>query len=113
MLNYKVRLAARNVLQTVGIDFHKFSAPVLKYATVGLIFSVAALFCWQRRPMDVRNALNNVSLQEEIHACQPKEFVVTRKVEHVNILRKALYGLRQASREWNLFFSQLSGTVWL
>lgn len=102
-LRYKARLVAKGFSQIAGIDFHEVFAPVSKYATVRLIFSVAVVFRWQRRLLDVKNAFINAPLQEEIYVCQPEGFVVTGKEEHVYVLRKALYGLRQASREWSLF----------
>jgi hypothetical protein len=48
--------------------------------------------------MDVKSAFLNGDLMEEVYVSQPPGFVVTRRVDKVMKLRKALYGLQQAPR---------------
>jgi hypothetical protein len=48
--------------------------------------------------MDVKSAFLNGDLMEEVYVSQPPGFVVTRRVDKVMKLRKALYGLHQAPR---------------
>jgi hypothetical protein len=57
--------------------------------------------------MDVKLAFLNGMLDEEIYMEQPQGFIVTRQETKVCHLKKAIYGLKQASRTWNLQFHGL------
>ncbi|CAM8965701.1 unnamed protein product [Rhodiola kirilowii] len=46
--------------------------------------------------MDVKTALLNGDLEEEIYMKQPEGFIVTRQEHKVWMLVKSLYGLQQA-----------------
>lgn len=49
--------------------------------------------------MDVKTAFLNGELKEEIYMEQPEGWVVPGKEDWV--LKKAIYGLKQVSRQWN------------
>jgi hypothetical protein len=54
--------------------------------------------------MDVRAAFLNGELRANVYMAQPKDFVVEGK-EHMGCrLKKSIYGLKQASRQWYLKF---------
>ena len=46
--------------------------------------------------MDVKSALLNEMLQEEVYVEQPKGFVDPHRLDDVYKLERALYGLKQA-----------------
>lgn len=50
--------------------------------------------------MDVKSALLNVLLPEEVYVEQPNGFVDPYLPDHVYKLKKALYRLKQAPRTW-------------
>jgi len=52
--------------------------------------------------MDVKTAFINGDLEEEVYMDQPKGFVTIRKENFVCKLKKSIYGLKQASRQWYL-----------
>jgi hypothetical protein len=56
--------------------------------------------------MDVKTAFLNGDLLENVYMAQPKGFAVKRK-EHMRChLRKSIYELKQASRQWYLKFDE-------
>jgi hypothetical protein len=52
--------------------------------------------------MDVNSAFLNDDLKEEVYVHQPPGFAIPDKEGNVLRLRKALYGLQQAPRAWNV-----------
>jgi hypothetical protein len=56
--------------------------------------------------MDVKTAFLNGDLDETVYMAQPKGFVVEGKEKLGCRLRKSIYGLKQASRQWYLKFDK-------
>jgi len=54
--------------------------------------------------MDVKTTFQNRDLEENIYMAQPKGFVVEGKERMGCHLKKSIYGLKQASRQWYLKF---------
>ncbi|KAK9157462.1 hypothetical protein Scep_004036 [Stephania cephalantha] len=105
---YKARLVAKGFKQIPGIDFSETYSPVIKSATIRIIFSIAVTYGWSIRQIDINNAFLNGQLMEEVYTHQPAGFVDDSNPHHVCRLHKALYGLRQAPRAW---FDQLKGAL--
>ena len=56
--------------------------------------------------MDVKTAFLNGHLLEDVYMVQPENFVDPKNPNKVCKLKKSIYGLKQASRSWNLRFDQ-------
>jgi hypothetical protein len=57
--------------------------------------------------MDVKTTFLNGDLLENVYKAQPKVFAIKGK-EHMRChLRKSIYGLKQASRQWYLKFDEI------
>ena len=56
--------------------------------------------------MDVKTVFLNGNLKEDVYIQQPEGFVASRKDNLVCKLQKSIYGLKQASRSWNIWFDQ-------
>ena len=56
--------------------------------------------------MDVKTAFLNGHLSEDVYMVQPEGFVDPKYPNRVCKLNKSIYGLKQASRSWNLRFDQ-------
>jgi hypothetical protein len=57
--------------------------------------------------MDVKTVSLNSDLQESVYMAQLKDFAIEGK-EHMKCrLKKSIYGLKQASRQWCLKFDEV------
>ena len=56
--------------------------------------------------MDVKIAFLNGKLAEDLYMNQPEGFVNVEHPNRVCKLEKSIYGLKQASRRWNLCFDE-------
>ncbi|KAJ3635178.1 hypothetical protein MTP99_008105 [Tenebrio molitor] len=120
----KARLVAQSFSQKPGIHFSETFALVARFSSIRLVASLAAHYGMKIKQFDVKTAYLNEELEEEIFMEAPKglekflgeisesegnsstglkakrmlqEF---RKGDKVCLLKKSLYGLRQAGRSW-------------
>lgn len=104
---YKTRLVAKGYVQREGIDFDEVFAPVARLETIRLLIALAATNGWEIHHMDVKTAFLNGDLKELVYITQPEGFEKKGEEDRVYVLHKALYGLRQAPREWNVKLDQV------
>ncbi|KAL0406186.1 UNVERIFIED_CONTAM: Retrovirus-related Pol polyprotein from transposon RE2 [Sesamum latifolium] len=101
--HYKARLVAKGYSQIEGIGYNESFLPVAKTVTIRLFFAIAAARGWHIHQMDVNNAFLHDYLDEEIFMQPPEGYIVPDG--HVCRLKWSLYGLKQASRQWNQEFT--------
>ena len=97
----KSRLVAQGFTQRPGIDFDETYSPTVRMDSLRTLLALAAHHDWDIHHMDVRSAYLNGTLRETIYMRQPKGFEVQGKEDHVCLLHKGLYGLKQAGRAWH------------
>ncbi|GJT65997.1 ribonuclease H-like domain, reverse transcriptase, RNA-dependent DNA polymerase [Tanacetum coccineum] len=102
IIKHKARLVAKGYIQEHGIDFEEVFAPVARMETIRLLLAIAANNKWQVHHLDVKSAFLHGDLQEEVYVTQPEGFIKRKDNGKVYRLIKALYGLRQAPRAWNI-----------
>ncbi|CAI7772874.1 unnamed protein product [Closterium sp. NIES-53] len=98
--HYKSRLAVKGYQQKEKVDYKELFAPVVKPTTLRTLLAGAAIKGWVVKQMDVTTAFLNGVLEEEIFMAQPEGF--DDGSGRVLNLKKALYGLKEAPRQWSL-----------
>ena len=58
--------------------------------------------------MDVKTVFLNGNLEEEIYIMQLEGFIAKNQEHLICKLKRSIYGLKQASRLWNIKFDQAS-----
>lgn len=99
---YKARLVIKGFSQVKGVDYNETFSPVVRYATVRYLMSMAVKMNLKIHQLDAVTAFLQGDLgDEDIYMDQPEGFVNPASPRKVCRLKKALYGLKQASRVWN------------
>jgi len=98
---YKARLVARGFTQREGFDYDDTFAPVVRRDTFRLLIALAVKLNLEFDHLDVKTAFLNGDLQETVYMRQPAHFVKRGEEAKVCRLKKCIYGLKQASRQWN------------
>lgn len=104
---YKARLVAKGFTQKEGIDYKETFSPVSKKDSLRIIMALVAHYDLELHQMDVKTAFLNGSLEEEVYMDQPEGFSLKGKEHMVCKLKKSIYGLKQASRQWYLKFNDI------
>ncbi|GKE33595.1 putative RNA-directed DNA polymerase [Tanacetum coccineum] len=95
---YKARFVAKGFRQQPGIDFHETFSPVVKSTCIQAVLSLAVTNDCPLRQLDIQNAFLHGNLKEQVYMKQPPGFIDPQRPNHVCLLYKSLYGLKQASR---------------
>ena len=104
---YKARLVAKGFTQKEGIDYKETFSPVSSKDSFRIIMALVAHFDLELHQMDVKTAFLNGDIDETIYMVQPENFVSGDAKQMVCKLKKSIYGLKQASRQWYYKFHQV------
>jgi Reverse transcriptase (RNA-dependent DNA polymerase) len=96
----KARLVAKDFSQVEGIDFNEIFSPVVRFETIRLMLTLAALEHWHITSVDVKTVFLYGELDEELYMEQPEGFKTKGQEHKVLHLKRAIYGLRQAALQW-------------
>ena len=107
---FKARCNILGNLQREGFDYDETFAPVVRYTTVRSLIALAASRNYVLHQMDVDTAFLYGELPDEIpiYTGIPHGYVIPDEFKHMNPkdlvakVNKAIYGLKQSPRLWNL-----------
>jgi hypothetical protein len=92
---YKAHWALRGFTQCPGMDYDETFSPVVKFATVRVILSLALFWDWAIHQLDVKNAFLRSTPTETVYCSQPTGLVDAAHLDLVCRLNRSLYGLKQ------------------
>nr|GEW46083.1 retrotransposon protein, putative, Ty1-copia subclass [Tanacetum cinerariifolium] len=101
---YKARLVAKGYTQTPGIDYEETFSPVADIIAIRILIAIDVYYDYEIWQIDVKTSFLNVYLNEEVYIEQPECFVNQKYPNRVCKLKRSIYGLKQASRQWNKRF---------
>ncbi|CAI5468381.1 unnamed protein product [Closterium sp. Yama58-4] len=98
---FKARYVARGFSQRQGVDFFQTFSPTPKMTTLWVLLHVAAQRDYELHSLDFSTAFLQGSLHKEIWLRRPPGFTGSFPAGTQWSLRRPVYGLRQAPREWH------------
>lgn len=97
---YKALLVSKGFNQTEGLDYHKKFSLVIKMTTIRLLLSIASSQNWFLHHLDINTSFVYGDLEEKVYMKVPPSLKISNKII-VCKLNISIYGLKQASRQWN------------
>jgi hypothetical protein len=96
----------KSFTQREEIEYNETFSPVSCKDSFRIIMVLVAHYDLELHQMDVKTAFLNSDLYENVYMAQPKGFVVEGKENMGCRIKKFIYVLKQASRQWYLMFDE-------
>ena len=74
--------------------------------SIWIMLAITAYHDYEIWQMDVKTTFLNKNLEEEVYMTQPEGFVSSGRANQICKLNISIYGLKQASRSWNIYFDE-------
>ncbi|GKF61453.1 retrotransposon protein, putative, ty1-copia subclass, partial [Tanacetum coccineum] len=97
---------AKGCTQTYGIDYEETFSPVADIRAIKILIAITAYYDYEIWQMDVKTIFLNGRLDEDIYMEQPEGYVNPKYPNRRCKLQRSIYGLKQASRQWNKQFDE-------
>jgi len=110
---FKARICFPGHRQQYGVDFFDTESPVAKFSTFRIFTVTVTTMDEKIYHFDIPNAFLNGDIHETVYMKQPPGFEDEAFPNHVCLLKKALYGLRQASLAWYIKLDDVLTSVGL
>lgn len=98
----KSRITPKGFQQRLGIDYKETFAPVMRYSSMRILLAEAARNDWEVEQADIGTAFLNADIEEDVFVEQPSGFEQygPKGERMVWRLKKSVYGIKQAPRNW-------------
>ena len=107
VVRYKAHLVAKSYTQKEDIDYKETLSSVSSKDSFRTIMTLLVHFDLELHQMNVKTAFLNGAIDETIYMVQPENFVSRDIKRMVCKLKKIIYVLKQASRQWYYKFHQV------
>ncbi|KAG6623354.1 Retrovirus-related Pol polyprotein from transposon TNT 1-94 [Phytophthora cinnamomi] len=101
IIKFKARLVAKGFTQRPGVDYTETFAPVARKESINMVVAIAAEEDMEAENVDVDTAFLYGDVDEELYMDQPDGFEDQSNPTKKCLLMQALYGTKQAARQWN------------
>jgi len=105
--HYEARLVVKRFTQKDDIDYKETFSPVSQKDSFKIIMALVAHYDLELHQMDAKIVFLNRDLEKNVYMDQPMGFSFEGKEHMVWKLKKSIYGLKQASRQWYLKFTDI------
>lgn len=96
---YKVMLVTKGFTQRQEYKNELFSS-IMKHSSIKILLVVVALYDLEFEQLHVKIAFLYCELEEQIYMSQPEGFIASHMENHVCLLQKFLYNLKQSPWQW-------------
>ena len=100
IVRYKARLVAKGFTQKEDIDYKETFSLVSSNDSFRIIMTLVAHYDLELHQMDVKTMFLNGNIDETIYMVQLENFESNNSKQLVCKLKRSIYGLKQASRQW-------------
>jgi transposase InsO family protein len=100
VIRFKARMVAKGFIQKFGVDYEETYSPVVRYTSIRFLTALAVRKQMKIHQMDAVTAFLQGDVDKEIFIRQPEGF--NDGSGRVCKLKKAIYGLKQSGRMWNM-----------
>jgi hypothetical protein len=104
---HKARSVAKGFKKIQGVDYDETFSPIAMLKSIRILLAIAAFYDYEIWQMDVKMAFLNGNLSEDVYMVQSEGFIDPKNAEKICKLQKSIYGLKQASRSWNIRFDEV------
>ena len=105
---YENYLVTKGYHQCYGIDYDEIFSPVAMLKSIQIMLVIAAHMDNEIQQIDVKITFLNGELKEEMYMIQFEGFISTDESKVYKL--RSIYGLKQASRSWNMHFDKVIRT---
>ena len=99
-------LVSKGYTQKEGVNYEENFSPVAMLKSIRILLSIVAALDYEIWKIDIKTAFLNGYLDESINMMQQEGYIVEGQEQKVYKLLRSIYGLKQASRSWNLRFDE-------
>ena len=107
ILKYKARFNVHGGKQIYGLDYFETYSPVATWVVIRFILILSITLKWNSKQIDFIMAFPQADIEHDMYMSLPAGIVPTDpSKDYILLLRKNLYGQKQASRVFYLYLKE-------